>query len=86
MADHPGLTEKEIAEIKKEFSLIDKDGDGTITTKELGTLLRGVWEVDPTETELQDMINSVDANGNGTIDFPEFLALIAHNKKLLYKA
>ena len=27
----------------------------------------------PTEGELQDMINEVDANGNGTIDFPEFL-------------
>jgi len=31
----------------------------------------------PTEAELQDMINEVDADGNGTIDFPEFLSLMA---------
>ena len=30
----------------------------------------------PTEAELQDMINEVDADGNGAIDFPEFLALM----------
>jgi len=31
----------------------------------------------PTETELQDMINEVDTDGNGTIDFPEFLTMMA---------
>lgn len=30
----------------------------------------------PTEAELQDMINEVDADGNGTIDFPEFLTMM----------
>ena len=35
MADQ--LTEEQIAEFKEAFSLFDKDGDGTITTKELGT-------------------------------------------------
>ena len=29
----------------------------------------------PTEAELQDMINEIDADGNGTIDFPEYLAM-----------
>lgn len=35
MADQQ--TEEQIAEFKEAFSLFDKDGDGTITTKELGT-------------------------------------------------
>ena len=30
----------------------------------------------PTEAELQDMINEVDADGNGTIDFDEWLTLM----------
>ena len=32
------LTEEQIAEFKEAFSLFDKDGDGTITTKELGKI------------------------------------------------
>ncbi|XP_059408174.1 calmodulin-1-like [Carassius carassius] len=35
----------------------------------------------PTEAELQDMINEVDADGNGTIDFPEFLTMVARKMK-----
>ena len=38
------LTEEQIAEFKEAFSLFDKDGDGTITTKELGTVMRSLGE------------------------------------------
>uniref|UniRef100_A0A0N5B0L4 Calmodulin n=1 Tax=Syphacia muris TaxID=451379 RepID=A0A0N5B0L4_9BILA len=68
------------AEFKEAFSLFDKDGDGTITTKELGTVMRSLGQ-NPTEAELQDMINEVDADGNGTIDFPEFLTMMARKMK-----
>lgn len=56
-------------------------GIGTITTKELGTVMRSLGQ-NPTEAELQDMINEVDADGNGTIDFPEFLNLMAKKMKV----
>ena len=51
---------------KEAFSLFDKDGDGTITTKELGTVMRSLGQ-NPTEAELQDMINEVDADGTFNI-------------------
>ncbi|CAL8256419.1 unnamed protein product [Boreogadus saida] len=76
MADQ--LTEEQIAEFKEAFSLFDKDGDGTITTKELGTVMHSLGQ-NPTEAELQDMINEVDADG--TIDFPEFLTMMARKMK-----
>ncbi|OWM73574.1 hypothetical protein CDL15_Pgr026673 [Punica granatum] len=78
MADQ--LTDDQISEFKEAFSLFDKDGDGSITTKELGTVMRSLGQ-NPTEAELQDMINEVDADGNGTIDFPEFLNLMARKMK-----
>eukprot|EP00940_MAST-03C_sp_MAST-3C-sp2_P000324 g324.t1 len=78
--DPDQLTEEQIAEFKEAFSLFDKDGDGTITTKELGTVMRSLGQ-NPTEAELQDMINEVDADGNGTIDFPEFLTMMARKMK-----
>nr|AFQ60636.1 Nano-lantern_Ca2+_CaM_E104Q-2G [synthetic construct] len=77
---HDQLTEEQIAEFKEAFSLFDKDGDGTITTKELGTVMRSLGQ-NPTEAELQDMINEVDADGNGTIYFPEFLTMMARKMK-----
>ncbi|OAF65065.1 CaBP5 [Intoshia linei] len=74
------LTEDQIAEFNEAFSLFDKDGDGTITTKELGTVMRSLGQ-NPTEAELQDMINEVDADGNGTIDFQEFLTMMGRKMK-----
>ena len=74
MADQ--MTHEQIAKFKKAFSLFDKDGDGTITTKELGTVMRSLGQ-NPTEAELQDMINEVDQDGSGLIDFPEFLTLMS---------
>ena len=72
----PELTDEQVAEFKEAFALFDKDGDGTITTKELGTVMRSLGQ-NPTEAELQDMVNEVDADGSGTIEFPEFLNLMA---------
>ena len=58
------------SEFKEAFSLFDKDGDGTITTKEIGTVMRSLGQ-NPTEAELQDMINEVDTDGKWDITTAE---------------
>ena len=43
---------------------------------ELGNVLKKLGE-NPTEDELQNMINKFDEDGNGTIEFTEFLCMMA---------
>lgn len=74
------LSEQQIAEFKEAFSLFDKDSDGKITTKELGTVMRSLGQ-NPSESELTDMINEVDVNSDDSIDFPEFLTMMARKMK-----
>ena len=74
------LTADRIAEIKETFSLYDKNGDGTITAKELGTVMRAMGE-NPSRSELRDMISAMDTDRNGVVDFPEFLRMIAKKLK-----
>ncbi|KAK9470355.1 calmodulin [Dipodascopsis tothii] len=78
MADQ--LSETQINDFKEAFALFDRDGDGQITTKELGTVMRSLGQT-PSEAELADMINEVDVDNNGTIDFPEFLTMMARKMK-----
>ena len=74
------LSEEKITEFKAAFELFDKDRDGTITTKELGILMRNLGQ-NPREEELEQMIREVDLDGNGTIDFKEFLCLMVKKMK-----
>ena len=74
------LSEEKITEFRAAFELFDKDRDGTITTKELGILMRNLGR-NPSEEELKQMIREVDLDGNGTIDFKEFLCLMVKKMK-----
>ncbi|CAH1179956.1 unnamed protein product [Phaedon cochleariae] len=75
-----GLSEEQVAEFKEAFMLFDKDEDGTVTVAELGVVMRSLGQR-PTETELRDMVDEVDSDGNGTIEFNEFLQMMARKMK-----
>ena len=46
------LTEQQKEEFRAMFSLFDKDGDGTVSTSELGTVMKTLGQ-NPTEEELE---------------------------------
>eukprot|EP01115_Flamella_aegyptia_P013471 TRINITY_DN71_c0_g1_i1.p1 TRINITY_DN71_c0_g1~~TRINITY_DN71_c0_g1_i1.p1 ORF type:complete len:154 (+),score=38.62 TRINITY_DN71_c0_g1_i1:49-510(+) len=73
--DDSGLSQEHLDELKDAFSLFDKDGDGKITTKELGIVMRSLGQK-PTDAKLNEMIAAVDEDRNGTIEFEEFLKMM----------
>ncbi|XP_061171967.1 uncharacterized protein LOC133181492 [Saccostrea echinata] len=74
------LSEEQIKEFRVAFSLFDKDNDGSINTKELGIVMRSLGQ-NPSVTELRAMVDEVDLDGNGVIDFEEFLEMIVKEMK-----
>ena len=70
-----GLTEDEVMEIKEAFDLFDTDKSGEIDTDELKQALSNLG-IDAKNQTLQNMINDIDKNQSGTIDFDEFIDMM----------
>ena len=79
-SEQENLSEEKIAELRCAFQLFDKDSDGKITTVELGDILKKLG-YSPSDKDLQQMIQEVDLNGNGDVDFKEFLELMCKKMK-----
>ena len=73
MADLP---EDTIAEYQEAFALFDKDGNGHIEAKELAAVLTALGQ-SPSEEDIAKMIAEVDADANGSLEFPEFLQMMS---------
>lgn len=70
------VTEEQKNEFRAAFDIFVEDStDGTISTKELGKVLRMLGQ-NPSEQELQEMVDEVDEDGSGTIDFDEFCQMM----------
>ncbi|KAH8804344.1 hypothetical protein F5884DRAFT_822452 [Xylogone sp. PMI_703] len=70
------ISEEQISEYKKVFSLFASH----ITIQELGAVMRSLGQ-NPSESELQDLLNEVDTGNDGAIEFPEFIAMMARKTK-----
>ncbi|XP_064623001.1 calmodulin-A-like [Lineus longissimus] len=70
--------EEQIAEFKEAFSLFDHNGDGRISTTDLGIVM-GALGLNPTDAELQEIISEVDVSGSGFIELSDFLSMMSRN-------
>lgn len=74
--DASKLTEEQIEDFKKAFLLFDKDGNGRITADELSDVMQSLGQK-PSDSEVEAMIQQADQDGDGSIDFLEFLEVMA---------
>ncbi|KAK0724334.1 hypothetical protein B0H67DRAFT_598011 [Lasiosphaeris hirsuta] len=77
---HPTLTKDQVQQFKEVFDVFDKDNTGDITAEELGAVMKELG-LNPSEAELQDLVNEADVNKDGVICFDEFLNLMSQTVK-----
>ena len=66
------LDENTKKQLKENFDSIDQNGDGLINFSRLKDLMKNC-DIECTDEELQDLINDVDLNEKGQIDYNNFL-------------
>ncbi|CAF3607320.1 unnamed protein product [Rotaria sordida] len=70
-----GFSEEQIAVFEESFSLLDKNGDGNISNYEIRSLMNSLG-YSPSEEDISTVISKVDTDGNGSVDFDEFLTMM----------
>jgi len=50
--------------------------DGSVDSSQVSGIMKSIGQ-NPSDAEIQDMVNQVDKDGTGSIDFPEFLVMMA---------
>jgi len=64
-----------LRELTDSFTFFDRNGDGHICKAELGAVLRSLGETPVTDADLETLMHDVDVNGDGCLDFYEFIQL-----------
>lgn len=75
------LSIAQLMEVNEAFNRFDRDGDGHIEAKELGTVMR-IMGMEPTSEQLNTLVESIDVDGNGKIELPEFANMMARQMLL----
>jgi len=80
LAEKTGFSPKQLETLQTAFDMFDKDGDRTVDAGELKSTLRALGYT-VTDDEIKKMMNEVDEDQSGKIEFPEFCQLISNRFK-----
>lgn len=69
------LTREQLGEYREAFKCFDLNENGTLSTKELKYAMRMLGS-NPTDAQIQQLVNAKDFDGDGTINFDEFVTII----------
>lgn len=65
----------QLKQLKDIFTRFDMDGDGSLTQLELAALLRSLG-IKPRGDQISLLLNQIDRNGNGSVEFDELVVAI----------
>jgi len=66
-------------DLKKSFSLFDRNGDGSIETEELDLVMKSLG-YQMSKNEVEEMINFADKDGNHKVEFDEFVSVMKNQE------
>ncbi|XP_023646763.1 calcium-binding protein 8 isoform X1 [Paramormyrops kingsleyae] len=69
------ISAEELGEIREAFRVLDRDGNGFISKQELGMAMRSLGYM-PSEVELAIIMQRLDMDGDGQVDFDEFVTIL----------
>lgn len=70
------LTQEQVEMLRKAFNMFDRDKKGCIHTNMVATILRTLGQTFE-EKDLKELIEEIDQDGSGELEFDEFVALTA---------
>ena len=76
-------TKEEMEELHKAFAQLDKNSDGKLSKDELLTGFTEIMGAAAAQDEVERIMNTVDTDGNGWIDYSEFVMATLNKKNLL---
>ena len=74
------MSQDQIDEYREIYNIFDADQSGSIQHDEIAQVMRTLGQ-NPTDDEVEQMVSAIDVDGNGEVEFDEFIILMVQQLK-----